>query len=209
MFATVHSLKRFLVTPETSKHRVFVWCPGGVVPDKNLVVIAKDDDTSFGILQSQFHAAWALRLGTSLEDRPRYTSSTTFRTFPFPEGLTPNIPAADYAQDPRAVAIAATARRLNELREGWLNPPDLVERVREVVPGYPDRLVPVSDDAAAILKKRTLTNLYNERPAWLDRAHRELDAAVAAAYGWPADISDEDALARLLALNLDRAAQDR
>jgi type II restriction/modification system DNA methylase subunit YeeA len=91
------------------------------------------------------------------------------------------------------------------LREAWLNPPDLVERVPEVVPGFPDRLVPVDDRAAAILRKRTLTNLYNERPAWLDNAHRDLDAAVAAAYGWPADISEDDALARLLALNLDRS----
>jgi hypothetical protein len=50
-----------------------------------------------------------------------------------------------------------------------------------------------------------LTKLYNERPAWLDNAHRDLDDAVAAAYGWPADIAEEEALARLLALNLDRA----
>jgi type II restriction/modification system DNA methylase subunit YeeA len=102
--------------------------------------------------------------------------------------------------------IAEAARRLNELHEAWLNPPDLVERVPEVVPGFPDRIVPVNPKAAAILKKRTLTNLYNERPAWLDNAHRELDAAVAAAYGWPADISEEDALARLLDLNRERAA---
>jgi type II restriction/modification system DNA methylase subunit YeeA len=91
------------------------------------------------------------------------------------------------------------------LRDAWLNPPDLIERVPEVVPGYPDRIVPVSPNAAAILKKRTLTNLYNERPAWLDNAHRDLDAAVAAAYGWPADISKEDALSRLLELNRERA----
>jgi type II restriction/modification system DNA methylase subunit YeeA len=140
-----------------------------------------------------------------LEDRPRYTPSTTFETFPFPERLTPNRPAGEYADDPRAVAIAEAARRLNQLREAWLNPPDLVERVREVVPGFPDRVVPVSPKAALILKKRALTNLYNERPAWLDNAHRELDAAVAAAYGWPADIAEEEALARLLALNLERS----
>ena len=73
----------------------------------------------------------------------------------------------------------------------------------------PDRIVPVSPKAAAILKKRTLTNLYNERPAWLDNAHRELDAAVAAAYGWPAMFSEEDALARLLDLNRERAAAGR
>ena len=81
-----------------------------------------------------------------------------------------------------------------------------MERVPEVVPGYPDRIVPRNPQAAAQLKKRTLTNLYNERPAWLDNAHRDLDAAVAAAYGWPADISEEEALSRLLALNLERAA---
>src|SRR6266404_5713877 len=107
---------------------------------------------------------------------------------------------------PRAVAIAEAARRLNELREAWLNPPDLVERVPEVVPGFPDRIVPKNPEAAAALKTRTLTRLYNERPAWLDNAHRDLDAAVAAAYGWPADISEEDALARLLELNLARAS---
>jgi hypothetical protein len=91
----------------------------------------------------------------------------------------------------------------------WLNPPDLVERVMEVVPGFPDRVVPVTRKAALILKKRTLTHLYNDRPAWLDNAHRELGAAVAAAYGWPADISEEDALARLLDLNRERAAAGR
>jgi hypothetical protein len=102
-----------------------------------------------------------------------------------------------------------SARRLNELRELWLDPPDLVERVPEVVPGFPDRIVPISRNAETILKKRTLTNLYNERPAWLDNAHCELNAAVAAAYGWPADIGEEDALGRLLALNRERSAAGR
>jgi type II restriction/modification system DNA methylase subunit YeeA len=207
--AAIQPLQRFIVTPEVSKYRIFAWCPRSVTPDKNLIAIARDDDTSFGILHSRFHAAWSLRLGTSLEDRPRYTSSTTFRTYPFPEELRPNRPAAEYVDDPQAIAIAQAARRLNELREAWLNPPDLVERVSEVVPGFPDRIVPVSPKAAAILKKRTLTNLYNERPAWLDNAHCELDAAVAAAYGWPAGISEEDAPSWLLDLNRERAAAGR
>ena len=77
----------------------------------------------------------------SLERPPRYTPSTTFETFPFPEGLTPNIPAADYADDP-APRPSPAAARLNELRENWLNPPDLVAREPEVVPGYPDRILP-------------------------------------------------------------------
>ena len=209
MWGTMNGQARYIATPTIAKHRLFCCIDRAVCPDHQLIVIARDDDTSFGILHSRFHESWALRLGTSLEDRPRYTPSSTFETFPFPEGLTPNIPAANYAADPRAVAIAAAAKRLDELREAWLNPPDLVERVPEVVPGFPDRILPKNPEAAAILKKRTLTNLYNERPAWLDHAHRDLDVAVAAAYGWPADISEEDALARLLALNLERAAAGR
>jgi hypothetical protein len=143
--------------------------------------------------------------GTRKLRRSSLHADHLLRNLPFPEGLTPNIPAAQYASDPRAQAIAKAAARLNELREAWLNPPDLVKRVPEMVPGYPDRILPVDDKAAAILKKRTLTNLYNERPQWLADAHRDLDAAVAAAYGWPADISEDDALAKLLELNLSRA----
>ena len=75
------------------------------------------------------------------------------------------------------------AKRLDELRRRWLNPPDLVRIKPEVVPGYPDRILPKDDAAAAVLKTRTLTNLYNQRPAWLDNAHRDLDQAVAVAYG--------------------------
>ena len=120
--------------------------------------------------------------------------------------MTPNIPAVQYASDPRAQKISSAAHELNRLRENWLNPPEWVKRVPEVVPGYPERLLPVNDEAAEKLKMRTLTKLYNERPAWLDNAHKNLDAAVAEAYGWPSGISDEEAIARLLALNLERAA---
>ena len=69
---------------------------------------------------------------------------------------------------------------------------------------YP-RLVPRDASCAQRLKKRTLTNLYNERPTWLALAHQKLDAAVFAAYGWDPAMSDEEILERLLALNLERA----
>ena len=78
----------------------------------------------------------------------------------------------------------------------------MAEWIDEPVPGYPRRPVPRNKEAAQQLKKRTLTNLYNDRPQWLADAHAALDAAVAAAYGWPADISEDDALSKLLALNL-------
>jgi hypothetical protein len=208
MRAALAPLARFIVTPEVSKHRVFAWAPAAICPDTKLMVIARDDDTTFGILHSRFHETWALRTGAwhGVGNDPRYTPSTTFDTFPFPEGLTPDIPAAAHADDPRAKAIAAAAKNLDTLREAWLNPPDLVRREPEVVPGFPDRLLPRDAEAAKVLAKRTLTNLYNARPRWLADAHAALDAAVAAAYGWPADISEDDALAALLALNLSRSA---
>jgi len=72
---------------------------------------------------------------------------------------------------------------------------------------YP-RLKPRDADCAAKLNQRTLTNLYNQRPTWLDLAHKRLDVAVAAAYGWPEDLTDEEILEKLLALNLERAAEE-
>jgi hypothetical protein len=207
MRTRIRTLPRYIVTPETAQYRLFVWLAMPTLPDKNLIVIVRDDDTTFGILHSRAHELWSLRLGTSLEDRPRYTSTTTFATYPFPDGLTPKIAAADFAADPRAKRITAAARRLNELRENWLNPPELVDRVPEVVPGYPDRLLPKNAAAAADLRKRTLTNLYNANPAWLQHAHRELDEAVAAAYGWEWPLADEEILKRLFELNQKRAGE--
>lgn len=140
-------------------------------------------------------------------------------------------PPALYGEAAHRAAIAAAAKELNDLRERWLNPPEWTRTVTLEFPGtvggpwsrfidaktvnatgvgtvrYP-RLEPRDATCAAELKKRTLTALYNERPAWLDHAHRKLDAAVAAAYGWPADLSDEQILERLLALNLARAAAE-
>lgn len=212
MRKAISAKRRYLATSLTAKHRFFVWAQAGSLLDSTSVVVARDDDTTFGILHSRFHELWSLRMGTSLEDRPRYTPSTTFETFPFPEGLSPNIPAADYAADPRAQTIAAAAARLNELRENWLNPADLVVREPEVVAGYPDRILPKDEAAAKELAKRTLTNLYNARPAWLDHAHRALDETVAEAYGWGNDyraglLTDDEVLARLFQLNQERASK--
>ncbi len=193
---------RFIATPCVAKHRLFVWLKAGVCPDHALIVFARDDDTIFGILHSRFHETWSLRQGTDLVDRPRYTPTTTFGTFPFPKGLSPDIPAENFANDTRAIVIAEAAGRLVQLRDRWLNPPEWVEWVNEPVPGFPKRPVARDATAAKELKARTLTKLYNARPQWLADAHARLDTAVANAYGWDADISEEDALAELLALNL-------
>lgn len=208
MRSRVKALPRYIVTTETSQYRLFVWFRYPVLADKNLIVIARDDDTTFGILHSRFHEVWSLRLGTSLEDRPRYTSTTTFATFPFPDGLTPDLPASAYSGNPVANRIAAAARHLSEQRDAWLNPSDLVRREPEIAPGFPDRVLPVSANAEAILRKRTLTDLYNERPTWLMNAHQSLDEAVAAAYGIATGVSDDELLAHLLKLNVQRSGAD-
>ena len=204
MWQALDGLSRYIATPHLAKHRLFIWCDTRVCPDKRLVVIARDDETAFGILHSRFHECWSLRLCTwhGVGNDPVYNTTTVFQSFPFPEGLSPNAPASTYAADPRARAVALEAQRLVELRDRWLNPPEWVEWIDEPVPGYPKRPVARDDAAAKELKKRTLTNLYNARPQWLADAHAALDAAVASAYGWPTDISEDDALRELLALNL-------
>jgi hypothetical protein len=225
-------LTRYVVTSRVSKHRIFAWRPALTCPDDGIGTIARQDDATFGILHSRFHEVWSLRMCTWLGvgNDPRYTPTSCFETFPFPTGLTPKETAdqavevlADGAAIPRsvpespiraaAIEIARAAKRLSDLRDVWLSPPDWTERVPEVVPlgtthsPYPDRIMPKHGYEKQIAA-RTLTNLYNERPAWLDDAHNTLDQAVAAAYGW-ADyspgMSDETILSRLLALNMARA----
>jgi type II restriction/modification system DNA methylase subunit YeeA len=211
MHRTLAPLSRFIVTPTVAKHRLFSWMNSPTLPDHQLIVVARDEDTTFGILHSRFHEIWALGLGTWLGvgNDPRYTPSTTFETFPFPDGLTPDRPSLDYARDPRAMAIGQAAQNLVVARDRWLNPAELVMTVPEVVPGFPNRLVPKDAAAATTLRGRTLTALYNQRGkpegAWLDALHRALDEAVAAAYGWPLNLSDDETLTRLLMLNHSRA----
>jgi len=167
------------------------------------------------VLHSRAHEVWARAQGTQLREREsgfRYTPTTCFETFPFPEPT-----------DEQTEAIAAAARELDRLRANWLNPTEWTQEEVLEFPGSADgpwaryvhepddrgigtvkypRIVPKDDDCAKRLKKRTLTDLYNERPTWLAHAHQALDEAVSAAYGWPPDLTDEEILEKLLALNL-------
>ena len=230
--AAVKPLTRYIVTPITAKYRSFVWFHPTKLPDATLIGIARSDDATFGVLHSRFHEAWSLRVGAWLGvgNDPRYTPTSCFETFHFPLGLAPldtahqkveqlvcgSVIPANLSEgvSKLAIPIAQTAKRLNDLRERWLNPPEWTQRVPEVIPlgmdasPYPDRIEPkpfLNEADAKALQKRTLTNLYNQRPAWLALAHAELDRAVAAAYGWTdytPDMSDDEILKRLLQLNL-------
>lgn len=179
----ISNLKRCIVTPEVAKHRVFTWMTTDIVPDHTCHVIARDDDYFFGVLHSRIHETWSLSQGAwmGVGNDPRYSSARTFDTFPFPWP-----PDAEPGEDaePRVRAIADAARELVRLRGNWLNPPNCP----------PEEL-----------KKRTLTNLYNERPEWLSNAHQVIDDAVFSAYGWSAGLSRDEILGRLLKLNHERA----
>ncbi len=210
--AALAPLKRYIATPRVAKHRVFVWLDVSVLPDSRLCAIAREDDVVFGALCSHIHEIWALANASmhGVGNDPTYNAKSCFETFPFPEGLTPNLDPADYT-NPSSAEIAIAAQELNKLRETWLNPLEWTDWVRtpeEEKAGYPLRPIakPVHE---ADLKKRTLTNLYNARPAWLNNAHKALDAAVAKAYNWndyTPEMPDEEILRRLLALNLARSA---
>jgi type II restriction/modification system DNA methylase subunit YeeA len=180
MRKAIKGLKRYIATPATSKHRIFVWVKPEVLCNQGTLVFARSDDYFFGILHSRVHEVWGLHMGTQLEDRPRYTPTSTFETFPFPWP-----PGKEPQDSPQVEAIAEAARELVRQRDNWLNPPDA---------------------APEALAKLTLTNLYNTRPTWLENAHGKLDEAVFAAYGWPAALTDAQVLERLLELNRERAA---
>jgi type II restriction/modification system DNA methylase subunit YeeA len=182
MRMAISGLSRYIATPRVSKYRILVWVSADIVPESSLVAITREDDYFFGVLHSKVHELWALRMGTQLREAEsgfRYTPTTTFKTFPFPWA-----PGREPREDQRLEAIAQAARELVEKRDAWLNPTGLTENE---------------------LRKRTLTNLYNQRPTWLDIVHRKLDEAVLDTYGWPHNLSDEEMVARLLSLNLERA----
>ena len=211
-------LRRYLATPEVAKHRPFVWLPLEVLPDHQLIVFASDDDYDFGVLHSRAHEVWARAMGSQLRESEsgfRYTPTSTFETFPFPE------PTEEQRQ-----AISQAARELDARRVRWLNPR---EWSREETLTFPASLegpwahsveepnaegigtaiyrhrVPADEAALTALAKRTLTALSNELPTWLRDLHAALDEAVFSAYGLGGETSERQMLAHLLALNLERA----
>jgi type II restriction/modification system DNA methylase subunit YeeA len=185
MRRALSGLRKYIATPRVSKHRFFVFVPVATLADSRVVVITREDDYFIGILESDVHKVWSLASCSrhGVGNDITYNIESCFDTFPFP-WPPGNEPSEE--EDARVKAIADAARELVRLRDAWLNPPEI---------------------APEELRKRTLTNLYNQRPEWLDNAHRALDEAVFAAYGWPSDLTKEEILSRLLALNHERAAR--
>ena len=179
MRSALNGLTRYIATPRVTKHRLFAWIGSDTLSDSAIIAVAREDDYTFGVLHSRFHELWARGTGTQLRE-----VESGFRYTPTTCFETFPFPRPTEEQ---REAISAAVAELNSLREGWLNP------------------VGVS---AAELRRRTLTSLYNQRPTWLENIHARLDAAVADAYGWPADLPDAEMLERLLGLNLERAGAE-
>lgn len=178
-------LKRFLATPRHMKHRAFVWCEREALPGDALTVVASDEDWMYGLLNSSVHVWWAARLGSSLEDRPRYTPTTTFETFPFPQ-----------AAPQQLEAIAEAARYLEKTRTFL------------AAKSAPSTNKPLGLTATYNLLaeyRRTGEEVVAGLSSLVD-AHQLLDQAVATAYGWEWPLEEDEVLKRLLALNLERAA---
>ena len=184
------ALNRYIVTVETARHRTFGFLDSGVLADNRLVVFAMQEAAQLGILSSRAHVVWTLSLGGTLEDRPIYTKSLCFDPFPFPE----------CGERERAV-IAAIAEELDALRK---------ERLRL----HPDvTLTGLYNVLAKLRSGEILTEAergVHDRGlvGVIRRLHDDLDRAVFAAYGWPADLSDDDILARLVSLNRERVEEE-
>ncbi len=188
------SITRYIATPMTAKHRMFTFLDQNILPDQGLIAIALDDAYFLGVLSSRVHVVWALRAGGTLEDRPRYNNSQIFETFPFPDA-TPE--QRDRIRD---IAERLDAHRQ---RQQALHPDLTLTGMYNVLETLRSGQ-PLSAKERAI-HERGLVSL-------LRQLHDELDAAVAAAYGWPAasptGLADEEILLRLVELNITRAAEE-
>lgn len=187
---SIKDLSRYIATPRTAKHRYFVLLQGKSRPESEVIVIALEDAYFSGVLSSKIHLIWALAKGSILGPTPRYNNSLCFETFPFP---TPT--------DTQTLRIRELGERLD------------AHRKRQQAQ-YPDLTM---TDMYNVLEKERAHEPLNEKErriheqglvGILRQLHEELDAAVAEAYGWPADLSEGDILERLVRLNAERAAEE-
>lgn len=188
---SLSGLDRYIATVETAKHRTFQFLDKTILPDNMLVNIAVDQAWQLGVLSARIHVAWALGVGGTLEDRPRYNKGVCFETFPFP--------APNESQKDR---IAQLAEQLDQHRKTQLDahPKLTLTNMYNVL--KKERAGEALTDKERTIHDQGLVGVLRE-------LHDELDMAVADAYGWPADLSDEHILENLLALNIERAAEER
>lgn len=184
-------LGRYIVTIETSKHRTFSFLPSTVLPDHRLICCGSDDAQILGVLSSRIHVCWALATGGSLEDRPVYNKSRCFETFPFPD-----------ASEAQKSSIRDLAEKLDTHRKRQQE-----EHPKLTMTGMYNVLEKLRNEEPLSTKDKTI---YEQGlVSVLKQLHDDLDAAVANAYGWPVDLSDDEVLHRLVDLNRQRTKEER
>lgn len=191
MRKALNGLARYIVTVKTAKHLTFQFIDASIIPESKLVAFASDDAYVLGVLSSRIHAAWSLGQGSTLEDRPTYVKTRCFETFPFPA-----------ATNDQKNAIRTAAAALDDHRKARLAlHPDLtltgLYNVLEKL-----RAGTALDDSERAVHDRGLVSTLRD-------LHDRLNALVAGAYGWPADLPTPEVLARLAVLNAERAAEER
>lgn len=187
----LEGLKRYIGTTRTSKHRAFQFIDGDILPNHEIVAIASDSAFVLGVLSSRIHIEWALHAGGTLEDRPRYNKAATFDAFPFPE-----------ATDAQRRTIAELAEELDATRKAALA--DLPGLTMTELYNLRDR-----QRQGQLVDLMEIERAAKARAGIVNRLHEQIDAAVAAAYGWPAELPPSEIVARLVALNAQRAAEEQ
>ena len=186
------SLDRYIATPEVATHRPFIFVDSDVVPDASLYAVASDDAFILGVLSSRIHCIWAVKAGgrMGVGNDPRYQNRICFDPFPFPA-----------ATEEQRAAIRDLAEELDTHRKHVL-----AEHADLTLTGLYNVMEKLKAGEALTDKEQDI----HERGlvSVMRHLHERIDATVAEAYGWPADLADQDILARLVALNQERRAEE-
>jgi hypothetical protein len=189
----IKGLKRYFVTLSTSKHRFFVVSPPEKLWDGALFAVALEDFFFLGVLSSRVHVVWALSAGGHLGvgNDPTWTNSTCFDPFPFPEG----------PEDPKArIRELAQALDSHRKKRQLAHPGLTITEIYNVLEKL--RVGEALSAKDKVIHEQGLVSV-------LKQIHDNLDAAVFDAYGWPRDLADEQILEKLVALNAERAEEEK
>ncbi len=193
-----NGLERFIATIKTSRHRYFVFLDDSILPDSKLIAFGSNDSIVLGVLSSRFHEVWALRTGARLGvgNDPTYVKTISFEAFPFPDATEPQKSRIRELGE----QLDAHRKRQQEKHEkltmtGMYN---VLEKLRQN-----------DTEGGEELSAKEKTIHEQGLVSVLRQIHDELDAAVADAYGWPVDLADEAILERLVALNHERAEEEK
>lgn len=199
---SIKGLSAYVATGQVAKHRTFQFLDSSILPDDKLIAIALPDASHLGVLSSRVHTDWALATGGTLEDRPVYSKSTCFDTFPFPDqdtGFTPALRSR----------IATLAEQIDAHRKKVLG--QAGAEIKLTLTGLYNVLEALKAGRELTAKEKQIHT--QGLVGVLKDLHDELDAAVLQAYGWSdlgsAAQDTPELLTRLVTLNARRAAEEK